>query len=288
VISCADGDPHAGVINAKQYIIGGSDLCFTLIDSAGVLPPKTNTTGVFLLENIPASGGYYIVVNDKSGCGFADLNLGISNDCEAAALCPSNFMTDSSSASGLYCPSDTLQFCLKADNLPMNGIIEYYIGPWDCAWQPGDATSEKVGEVIIEAPSCENCPAPVDLNPGGTCGDGGGIIVNEFSQGQSGNREWVELLVVGQSCSTVNLNGWILNDNDLSCGSAGIAPGYIWFDSSRPGCTCDFSAVPVGSRIIIYNEEEKETCLPADDPCDSNGDKVYIFAGESSMLGNLL
>ncbi|MBX7164231.1 MAG: HYR domain-containing protein, partial [Saprospiraceae bacterium] len=284
VISCADGDPHAGVINAKQYIIGGSDLCFTLIDSAGVLPPKTNTTGVFLLENIPASGGYYIVVNDKSGCGFADLNLGISNDCEAAALCPSNFMTDSSSASGLYCPSDTLQFCLKADNLPMNGIIEYYIGPWDCAWQPGDATSEKVGEVIIEAPSCENCPAPVDLNPGGTCGDGGGIIVNEFSQGQSGNREWVELLVVGQSCSTVNLNGWILNDNDLSCGSAGIAPGYIWFDSSRPGCTCDFSAVPVGSRIIIYNEEEKETCLPADDPCDSNGDKVYILPANHPCL----
>ncbi|MBK8151954.1 MAG: hypothetical protein IPK61_02030 [Saprospiraceae bacterium] len=166
----------------------------------------------------------------------------------------------------------------------MNGIIEYYIGPWDCAWQPGDATSEKVGEVIIEAPSCENCPAPANLNPGGTCGDGGGIIVNEFSQGQSGNREWVELLVVGQSCSTVNLNGWILNDNDLSCGSAGIAPGYIWFDSSRPGCTCDFSAVPVGSRIIIYNEEEKETCLPADDPCDSNGDKVYILPANHPCL----
>ena len=44
------------------------------------------------------------------------------------------------------------------------------------------------------------------------------------------------------------------------------------------------TSIPVGSRIIIYNEEDREPCLPADDSCDVNGDKIYVFRGNHPCL----
>ena len=37
------------------------------------------------------------------------------------------------------------------------------------------------------------------------------VVVNEFSQGSGGNKEWVELLVVNNG---VDMRGWELGDND--------------------------------------------------------------------------
>jgi hypothetical protein len=282
-IDCSDGDPAPGIINASKYITGGGNVCYILYDSLGILPSDTNNTGVFLLPEDPNAGGYYVKIYDKSGCVFDTLFIKVLNNCEKAPVCPTNVM-DSSSTAGYYCPNDTLFFCVKGTNLPMNGLIEYFIGPFNCSWTPGDAGTTKIGDKIIEAPNCETCPTPLNLNPSGTCGDSGGLIINEFSQGQGTNREWLELLVVGKSCGTININGWIINDNDGVCGTSGNAAGYIWFDQTISGCNCDLTSIPVGSRIIIYNEEDREPCLPADDSCDANGDKIYVFRGNHPCL----
>jgi hypothetical protein len=99
-----------------------------------------------------------------------------------------------------------------------------------------------------------------------------------------GTREYMEFLVVGDPCTTVDLRGWIIDDNngpdDAICegfstqfASAGIAGGYVRFRNMYAlGC------VPVGSIILVYNGAEKNTSITlADDPTDSNGDLVYVL-----------
>lgn len=112
-----------------------------------------------------------------------------------------------------------------------------------------------------------------------------GLIVNEGGNGQGGNKDFFELLVIGsttQPTGTVNLTGWIIDDNNGQFGSGGtgkgIAQGHIRLKS-----TC-FSNVPIGSIIIIYNAGDKETLMPADDPTDANGDLVYILPSSHSCI----
>lgn len=110
-----------------------------------------------------------------------------------------------------------------------------------------------------------------------------GIIVNEFSNGDSGSREYAELLVVGPPCSTVDLRGWIVDDNngDFGAGSGnGIANGHIRFTN-----TSNWAAVPVGALIVLYNEGSPNTSITQpDDPTDANNDLVYIVPSDDSNL----
>lgn len=111
-----------------------------------------------------------------------------------------------------------------------------------------------------------------------------GLIVNEVSNGASGNKEWVEFVVVG-STPTVNLSGWIIDDNNGDFDSfaigKGIATGHLRFADPMPACPTGHSlaAVPVGSRIVVYNSDDVEGPLAAypNDPCDSDADGVYYL-----------
>jgi hypothetical protein len=112
----------------------------------------------------------------------------------------------------------------------------------------------------------------------------GGIIVNEYSNGSVGEQEYMEFLVVGDPCSTVDLRGWIFDDNNgfdnASCEgfaindcSSGIAPGHARFAN-----ILRWAAVPVGSLILVYNSADKNLSITfADDPTDANGDLVYVL-----------
>jgi hypothetical protein len=58
-----------------------------------------------------------------------------------------------------------------------------------------------------------------------------GIIINEFGQG-TGEREYVELVVTGTPGTTIDLRGWIIDDNSGIFGGGygtqmGIAPGHL-------------------------------------------------------------
>jgi len=74
------------------------------------------------------------------------------------------------------------------------------------------------------------------------------VIINEWSQGHDGSKEWVELLVVN---GPIDMRGWDLGDD---------SPGDLTFSNDPL-----WSNVSAGSLIVIYNGSDKDTSLPADD-----------------------
>jgi gliding motility-associated-like protein len=104
------------------------------------------------------------------------------------------------------------------------------------------------------------------------------LIVNEVSQGPSGNKEYVELLVQGTPGCTdyfFNLSLWIVDDN---CGffgqgsGTGIALGHLRFRNIAP-----WTQIRYGSIILIYNSADPNALIPPHDYFDANGDCVYVL-----------
>lgn len=121
------------------------------------------------------------------------------------------------------------------------------------------------------------------------------LRINEFSNGPSGSREWIEILVAPTSptaaslrgCFTnsINVAGWILDDNDGTFSPAnnnfgsGFATGHLRFKNVAP-----WTRLPVGALIVIYNDLDKDIILPADDPYDINNDCVYVLPATHSSI----
>ncbi len=85
------------------------------------------------------------------------------------------------------------------------------------------------------------------------------VIVNEFSQGTGGNKEWVEVLVLKVS----DLRGYTLRDRDGT---------YTAFAN-----VAAWAAVPAGTLVVIYNAADRDTVLPADDTDAAGGSMVVPF-----------
>lgn len=110
------------------------------------------------------------------------------------------------------------------------------------------------------------------------------LVINELSNGPSGTKEYVELLVTGQpGCGNcVDLQGWILDDNNgyFALGSGtGIADGHMRF-AADPQWAC----IGVGALIVIYDDGDRNSSIPPDDPTDANGDCVYIIPASSTLF----
>lgn len=108
---------------------------------------------------------------------------------------------------------------------------------------------------------------------------GGGLIINEISNGTN-TAEYFELVVLGNPMNPtapVDLEGYIIDDNNVTGGGQGTAAGYISFGAC-------FNAVPPGSIIVIYNAAERNTTIPADDEVDGDGDNIYIVPSNSACL----
>jgi Secretion system C-terminal sorting domain len=110
-----------------------------------------------------------------------------------------------------------------------------------------------------------------------------GAIINEFSNGTAGAQEYIELLTIGSIAAPttpVDLRGWMFDDNNGQFGTAGVASGHF-----RISATCtNLSAIPVGSLVVFYNANDLNPLLPADDPSDANGDKVYVLPHNNGCL----
>ncbi|TDH21252.1 gliding motility-associated C-terminal domain-containing protein [Segetibacter sp. 3557_3] len=113
------------------------------------------------------------------------------------------------------------------------------------------------------------------------------LEVNEFSQGTSGNKEYIELIVVGpKDCidTTMNIAHWIVDDQNgwfAQGAGAAISGGHYRFRD-----TVIWHNVPIGAMIVIYNDADKNTNpgFPPDDPLDSNSDDVYVLPISSPLL----
>lgn len=121
-----------------------------------------------------------------------------------------------------------------------------------------------------------------------------GLMVNEISQGSSGKKEFVELVVVGPACTSVDLRGWIVDDNNgdfITCAGdnngalagSGIAAGHIRFSINDV-----WREVPVGTIILLYAYnpsdvgEQAELSTIGLDYTDGNCDYVRLLPINSS------
>ena len=113
------------------------------------------------------------------------------------------------------------------------------------------------------------------------------LIINEISQGPSGAKEYIELLVVGQpTCSSIpciDLRGFYIDDNNGSFASGagtGIAQGCIRFTNNS-----FWSCIPVGTIIVVYNDADINASIPADDISITDGNcKLIIPVSNCNLL----
>ena len=112
------------------------------------------------------------------------------------------------------------------------------------------------------------------------------LVLNEMSQGQSGTKEYIELVVIGsRSCTdtTADIRNWVIDDNNGWLGAAtgqGIAQGCMRFANSA-----NWQKVPYGSIILVYNDGDKNSSVTLpDDPTDANHDYVYVVPASSTEL----
>lgn len=101
------------------------------------------------------------------------------------------------------------------------------------------------------------------------------LIMNEVSQGEMGNMEYVEFVVIDTTviydCSSgvppsIDIRGWIFDDNNGYHGPNGIAIGAIRFSFDPM-----WSTVPLGTIILIYNDADPNPEVPVIDVSMSDG-----------------
>lgn len=122
------------------------------------------------------------------------------------------------------------------------------------------------------------CPVPLPAS--------GGLLINEFSNGSTGSQEFYEFIVAGQCGETVDIRNYIIDDNNGTFSnlltypaSSGIAQGHLRLTNH-----VQWSNIPVGSVIVIYNASDPNGSLPPDDPFDGNSDSLYVIPHNTTSL----
>lgn len=115
------------------------------------------------------------------------------------------------------------------------------------------------------------------------CHRGGGLFINEISNGPTtgqNNKEYIELVVTPNPVdplAPVNLEGWILDDNNVAASGEGNATGHFILGDC-------YQAVPPGSILVLYNPDDPNPALPPDDPTDADQDGVYIIPANDACI----
>lgn len=117
------------------------------------------------------------------------------------------------------------------------------------------------------------------------------LILNEVSNGPTGNQEYAEFLVVSNtvtySCNgstppCIDIRGWIFDDNSGYHGTSGVASGAVRF-SNNPIWAC----VPLGTIILIYNNLDRNPAIPPDDLLMSDGNCKIIAPINSNLFESI-
>ncbi|HLU87646.1 MAG TPA: hypothetical protein VKZ44_07805, partial [Taishania sp.] len=109
------------------------------------------------------------------------------------------------------------------------------------------------------------------------------LVINEVSQGPSGSsKEYVEFVVAGTpSCtqSCLDMRNMVFDDNNgyFKNGSGqGIAAGAMRFAN-----IAFWECIPVGTVIVIYNDEDRNNAIPVDDVTMADGNFLLIIPASS-------
>lgn len=115
--------------------------------------------------------------------------------------------------------------------------------------------------------------------------------INEVSQGASGSKEYVELVVTGPTltnCSSqpacLDLRGWILDDNNgyFSNGvltGTGLAAGAIRFSNDA-----FWQCINPGTIILIYNDNDINPGVPANDVSNTDANCTMVIPVSSALF----
>jgi len=115
------------------------------------------------------------------------------------------------------------------------------------------------------------------------------LIMNEVSNGPSGNMEYVEFVVIDSNITyncagmanapCIDIRGWIFDDNSGYHGAGGVASGCIRFSNNA-----FWSCIPVGTMILIYNNLDPNSSLPPDDVSMSDGNCRIVAPVSNTTL----
>jgi gliding motility-associated-like protein len=117
------------------------------------------------------------------------------------------------------------------------------------------------------------------------------LRINEVSQGASGSKEYVELVVTGPTltnCSSIpvclDLRGWILDDNNgyFSNGvltGVGLAAGAIRFSNDT-----FWQCINPGTIILIYNDNDVNPGVPANDLINTDANCKLVIPVSSALF----
>ncbi|MCA6437586.1 MAG: gliding motility-associated C-terminal domain-containing protein [Bacteroidetes bacterium] len=120
-----------------------------------------------------------------------------------------------------------------------------------------------------------------------TCSLNSQIVVNEVSQGASGQKEYVELVVVGNvtcnAISTVDLRNYIIDDNNgnfATGAGVGIASGCV-----RLKNIAFWQNIPAGTIIVFYNDNDINSSIPPNDLSMADGNcRLIIPISDCTLL----
>ncbi|HEX2617845.1 MAG TPA: hypothetical protein VHL57_09905, partial [Flavobacteriales bacterium] len=110
------------------------------------------------------------------------------------------------------------------------------------------------------------------------------LVLNEVSNGPSGNAEYFEMAVVPVDPCTdepcLDLRGWIFDDNNGAHSSNGPAPGCGRFNNDPL-----WSCVPLGTLIVVYNSGDANPSIPPEDLSTTDGNcSIIVGSGNNAYL----
>lgn len=122
---------------------------------------------------------------------------------------------------------------------------------------------------------------------------GQALIINEVSNGPTGNQEYVEFVVANKTlaydCAAntppcIDIRGWIFDDNSGYHGTGGIAAEAMRFSNNGM-----WACVPIGTIIVIYNGMDRNVNMPPDDVSLTDGNCRIIAPASNTALfeGNI-
>ena len=114
------------------------------------------------------------------------------------------------------------------------------------------------------------------------------LIINEVSNGASGNKEYVEFVVadttVAYDCSgseppCIDIRGWIFDDNSGYHGTGGVAQGALRFSNDVL-----WSCLPLGTIILLYNDADPGLAIPASDLTMADNNCRLVVPVSSALI----
>ena len=132
------------------------------------------------------------------------------------------------------------------------------------------ATTETCSVTLADALDAPTACTDIDQ-----CAATGNLFINEVFAGTG--TEYIELVTYG---GAMDLNGWIIDDNNVNISSNGNAAGHLYITTLDPSCSA-LANVPAGTIILIYDEDAPPAGVTEDkDPTDG----VVMLPGNSLCI----